>query len=45
MTFITITTVGFQEVKDLSDGGRYFTVGLLVFGLLTLGYSVTVFIT
>jgi voltage-gated potassium channel len=45
MTFITITTVGFQEVQELSASGRYFTIILLVFGLLTLGYSVTIFIT
>lgn len=34
MTVITITTVGFTEVKPLSDGGRLFTI---IFILLTFG--------
>ena len=33
MTFITLTTIGFGEVHTLSDGGRLFTVVLVVFGL------------
>jgi voltage-gated potassium channel len=45
MTFITITTVGFGEVHPLSDQGQHFTIVLLIFSILTLGYSVTVLIT
>ena len=45
MTFITITTVGFGEVHPLSDRGQHFTIVLLIFSILTLGYSVTVLIT
>lgn len=33
MTVITITTVGFGEVKPLSNAGRLFTIGLIVFGV------------
>ena len=32
MTIITITTVGFGEIHDLSDNGRMFTVVLIVLG-------------
>ncbi len=45
MTFVTITTVGFQEVNPLSSAGRHFTILLIVFSVFTLGYSVTLFIT
>ncbi|MFW6138102.1 MAG: potassium channel family protein, partial [Spirochaetota bacterium] len=45
MTFITITTVGFQEVKPLSPQGRHFTILLLIFSFLTVGYSATTLIT
>ncbi len=41
MTVITVTTVGFGEVRELSRGGQQFTVLLLVFSILTVGYSVT----
>jgi voltage-gated potassium channel len=40
MTIITLGTVGFQEVHDLSDAGRIFTILLIVFGVSVLGYSV-----
>ncbi len=39
MTIITISTVGFQEVRGLSDSGRIFTVCLIVVGLGTVGYG------
>ena len=45
MTFLTITTVGFGEVHQLSETGRHFTILLIVFSVFTLGYSVTIFIT
>lgn len=45
MTFITITTVGFGEVKPLSAAGQHFTIIFLVLSIGTVGYSVTVLIT
>jgi voltage-gated potassium channel len=33
MSVITISTVGFQEVKPLSPAGRLFTIGLIVTGV------------
>ena len=44
MTVITVTTVGYGEVRNLSQGGRYFTIGLIVSSIATLGYSVTTLI-
>jgi len=44
MTVITITTVGFSEVRPLSQDGRHFTIVLLVLSIATLGYSVTTLI-
>ena len=40
MTVITLGTVGFREVHDLSDGGKLFTMGLIVVGVSVLGYIV-----
>jgi len=40
MTVITLGTVGFKEVHDLSDMGKLFTMGLIVFGVSVLGYIV-----
>lgn len=42
MTIITLTTVGFTEVIDMSQNpaGRLFTVGLLVLGMGIVAYSV-----
>ena len=44
MTMITITTVGFGEVRPLSPEGRQFTILLLIFSIATVGYSVTTLI-
>jgi voltage-gated potassium channel len=41
MTIITLATVGFQEVYNLSDTGRIFTILLIVFGVTVLGYTVS----
>jgi voltage-gated potassium channel len=41
MTVITLGTVGFKEVHDLSDAGKLFTVALIVIGVSVLGYTVT----
>src|SRR3990172_4352937 len=41
MTGITVTTVGFREVQPLSDGGRVFTILLIVLGVGVLFYTLT----
>ncbi len=38
MTVITIATVGFKEVKPLSDGGMIFTIILIISSLGSLAY-------
>jgi len=38
MTFITITTIGFAEMKTLSMGGRIFTMILFVMGIGVISY-------
>jgi len=40
MTVITLGTVGFKEVHDLSAYGKLFTITLIVFGVSVLGYIV-----
>ncbi|RII25562.1 MAG: potassium channel protein [Geobacter sp.] len=40
MTIITLGTVGFREVHDLSAVGKLFTMGLIVVGVSVLGYIV-----
>ncbi len=37
MTAITITAVGYEEVRPLTDQGRYLTMGLLALGITGLG--------
>ncbi len=44
MTVITVTTIGFGEVKPLSTTGRIFTLGLIMFGVITATYSVSTII-
>lgn len=41
MTVITVTTVGFQEVRPLSDEGRIFTSGLVILGVGAAFYLLT----
>ena len=43
MTILTFTTVGFQEVRPLSDEGRIFTIFLMLGGVGTALYSLTLF--
>jgi voltage-gated potassium channel len=43
MTIITLSTVGFLEVHPLGNRGRLFTIGLILMGLLTIGYIVNRF--
>jgi voltage-gated potassium channel len=38
MTFITLSTIGFQEVNPLSDAGRFFTFGLGATGIGILSF-------
>ena len=44
MTVITMTTIGFTEVRPLSTTGRIFTLGLIVFGVITATYSISMVI-
>jgi voltage-gated potassium channel len=41
MTVTTVTTVGFREVHPLGDGGRIFTIFLILFGVGTAFYILT----
>jgi len=41
MTIITVATVGFEEIKPLSDAGRGFTVFLIITSFGTFAYAVT----
>jgi voltage-gated potassium channel len=43
MTVITIFTVGFKEVKDLTAGGRLFTIFIILGGVGTAVYAFTKF--
>ena len=38
MTVITLATIGYGEVHTLSDGGRYFTLGLILVGVTVFGF-------
>jgi len=39
MTVITLTTVGYGEVRPLSTGGRVFTIGLIFIGVSAAAYA------
>ncbi len=39
MSVITLTTIGFEEVRPLSDGGRVFTIVLAVSGVGAIFYA------
>lgn len=43
MTVITLSTVGFSEVRELSDAGRLFTTGLIVAGVAAVAYVFSAF--
>lgn len=45
MTAITLTTVGFGEVRPLTTGGRIFTVALLVAGVAFVAYGLEYLLT
>tara|TARA_R110000868_G_scaffold235273_9_gene489170 strand:+ start:30565 stop:31572 length:1008 start_codon:yes stop_codon:yes gene_type:complete len=38
MTFITISTIGFREVKSLTIEGRIFTMAIFIFGIGVISY-------
>ena len=40
MTVITLSTVGFKEVRDLNDAGKLFTMFLIIVGVSVIGYIV-----
>lgn len=42
MTIITISTVGYREVKELSPNGKIFTSFLILFGVSTVAYGYSV---
>jgi voltage-gated potassium channel len=41
MTIITVSTVGFNEVRPLSEVGRVFTAFLIIFSFSTFVYAIT----
>lgn len=43
MTAITLSTVGFSEVRPLGPRGQMFTVSIIALGLITIGYIVNRF--
>lgn len=43
MTVITLSSVGFGEVRPLDEKGRIFTIILIFMGLITIGYIVNRF--
>jgi voltage-gated potassium channel len=43
MTFITLTTVGFQEVRPLSDAGQIWTIIIIIFGVTSFAYLISQF--
>lgn len=45
MTIITIATVGFEEVHPLSDGGRMFTVFLILTSFGTFAFAISAITT
>ncbi|MBD2103422.1 potassium channel protein [Leptolyngbya sp. FACHB-261] len=43
MTVITLASVGFMEVHPLTSAGRLFTIGLILMGVISIGYIVNRF--
>jgi voltage-gated potassium channel len=43
MVAITLSTVGFREVRDISAPGRVFTIGLILFGITTGAFLISRF--
>lgn len=45
MTVITLSTVGYGEVWELSEAGRAWTIGVIAFGIMTVSYALTSLVT
>lgn len=45
MTTITLSTVGFSEVWELSDAGKLWSIGVIVFGIATVSIAFTSLVT
>ncbi len=43
MTIITISTVGYREIGPLSPGGKFFTMGLILYSVIMVAYIVGYF--
>ena len=43
MTFITLATVGFQEVHPLTEAGKIWTIIIIVFGVTSFAYLISQF--
>lgn len=43
MTFITLATVGFQEVHPLSEAGQIWTIIIIIFGVTSFAYLISQF--
>jgi len=41
MTIITLSTVGYGEVREIGPGGRVFTILLIIFGVSIITYTVS----
>lgn len=41
MTIITLATIGYGEVRQLSFGGRVFTIALITVGVILFGYLIS----
>ena len=41
MTVTTLTTVGYREIRELSDAGRWFTIILIIGGVGTMLYALS----
>ena len=41
MTVITLSTVGYREIRELSDAGRWFTIILIIGGVGTMLYALS----
>jgi len=41
MTVTTLTTVGYREIRELSDAGRWFTITLIIGGVGTMLYALS----
>jgi voltage-gated potassium channel len=44
MVVITLSTVGFKEIRELGDGGKILTISIIVMGVGTVAYAVGQFI-